>query len=264
VSLLRLLLKMPALLLVTAVSAFVAATAQVLSFGRLRPAAWTGSRACAAWSKLACRILGIRRIVQGKPQGGPFVVAANHLTYLDIWVLGSLYPSVFVAKREIAGWPVFGWVARAAGTLFVDRESARDVVRVGQLMSDRLAAGIPLTVFPEGGTSRGDLVRPFASSILEPAARADAPCFAASIRYETPGVAEPPSRTICWSGGKPPFFHHLIGVMKLRCIEATVIFSAVPVRSSDRKELARRLWEDAQQTFVPIRQESRPAPGCAP
>ncbi len=213
---------------------------------------------------MACRILGVRRNVRGRPEGASFLVAANHLTYLDIWVLGSLYPSVFVAKREIARWPVFGWVARAAGTLFVDRDAARDVVRVGKLMGDRLAAGVPLTVFPEGGTSRGDLVRPFVSSILEPAARIGAPCYSASIGYETPGVVDPPSRTICWSGGRPPFLRHLIGVMKLRRIEATVIFSAVPVRSSDRKELARRLWEETQRTFVPIRQGPFPAPGCAP
>jgi len=264
VSLFRLSLKMTSLLLVTVASALVAAAARMLCLGRVRPSAWTGSRACAAWSKMACRILGIRRNVRGRPEGASFLVAANHLTYLDIWVLGSLYPSVFVAKREIAGWPVFGWAAWAAGTLFVDRDAARDVVRVGQLMGDRLAVGVPLTVFPEGGTSRGDLVRPFTSSILEPAARIGAPCYAASIRYETPDVAEPPSRTICWSGGKPPFLRHLLGVMKLNRIEATVIFSAAPVRSSDRKELARRLWEETQQTFVPIRQEPLPAPGCAP
>lgn len=257
-NLLRVFLKMSALLLVTAGSALAAAAARALSRGRLRPSAWAGSRACAVWSKLACAILGIRRSVRGRPEGVPFLVAANHLTYLDIWVLGSLYPSIFVAKREISGWPIFGWVARNAGTLFVDRDAARDVVRVARLMSDHLAAGISLSVFPEGGTSHGETVRPFMSSILEPAARFGVPCYAASISYETPGVADPPTRTICWSGGKPPFFHHLLGVMKLPRVEATVIFSEAPVRSSDRKELARRLWEEAQQTFVPIRREPRP------
>lgn len=256
VSRIRIAWKLGALLLVTAASALTAATARLLSFGRLSWAARAGSRACGAWSSLACAILGIRRTTLGRPQDPPFVVAANHLTYLDIWVLGSLYPSIFVAKREISAWPVFGWVARNAGTLFVDRDTARDVIRVAALMREHLAAGISLTVFPEGGTSHGESVRPFMSSILEPAARATVPCYAASISYETPGVADPPTRTICWSGGKPPFFYHLLGVMQLGRIEATVTFSSVPIVCSDRKELARLLWEDSQRTFVPIRQES--------
>lgn len=247
--------KLGTLLLVTAASALTAAAARALSFGRLRWAARGGSRACGAWSSLACRILGIRRTVHGRPAGHPFVVAANHLTYLDIWVLGSLYPSIFVAKREISRWPVFGWVARNAGTLFVDRDAARDVLRVADLMREHLAAGISLTIFPEGGTSHGESVRPFMSSILEPAARAGVPCYAASISYETPGVDAPPTRTICWSGGKPPFFYHLLGVMKLGRIDATIVFSEQPIVASDRKELARRLWEDTRRTFVPIRQE---------
>ena len=255
---------MSALLAVTATSALVAASARALTLGRTERAAWWGSRACATWARLACAILRVQRIVRGGPQGEPFLVAANHLTYLDIWVLGSLYPSVFVAKREISGWPVFGWVARNSGTLFVDRESSRNLVEVGEVMARHLAAGVSLTVFPEGGTSRGDQIRPFTSSILEPAARVGVPCYAASITYETPGVVDPPSKTICWSGGKPPFLHHLVEVMKLRRIEAHVAFSPVPVRSADRKELARRLWEDASRTFVPIRQEALPAPECAP
>ncbi len=261
---LRIAFKMAALLAVTGAAAFTSSSARILSFGRLRPSAWVGSRACAVWSKLACRILRVRRTVRGGPDGVPFVVAANHLTYLDIWVLGSIYPSIFVAKREISRWPVFGWVARNAGTLFVDRETARDVIRVGKEMADHLEASISLTVFPEGGTSLGDEIRPFMSSILEPAAHAGVPCFAASIHYETPGVHDPPSETICWSGGKPPFLNHLIGVMRLSRVEATVTFSNAPVRSSDRKELARRLWEDAQRDFVPIRRRPAQVSACAP
>ena len=252
---LRIAWKLCALILATALAAGVASVARLASFGQLRISAWWSSRACSTWSRLVCAILGIRRTAHGAPRGTPFLVAANHLTYLDIWVLGSLYPSIFVAKREIAGWPVFGWVARAAGTLFVDREVSRDVVRVGHLMAAHLEAGIPLTVFPEGGTSPGDAVRPFMSSILEPAARTGVACFAASISYETPGASEPPTRTVCWSGGKPPFFEHILGVMTLRRIDATVIFSQVPVRSEDRKELARLLWEQTSRTFVPVRHE---------
>jgi 1-acyl-sn-glycerol-3-phosphate acyltransferase len=258
----RIVLKLPALLLVTAGSALAAAAARALFLGRVPAAPRWGSRFCLIWSRLACAILGVRRVVRGRPAGEPFVVAANHLSYLDIWVLGSLYPSIFVAKREISGWPFFGWVARNSGTLFVDRESGRDVVRAGKAMAEHLDGGISLTVFPEGGTSPGDAVRPFLSSILEPAARLETPCFAASITYETPGATEPPTRTICWSGGKPPFFYHLLGVLRLRQIDAFVTFSPVPYRSADRKELARTLWEETSRTFIPVRHERLPAAEC--
>jgi 1-acyl-sn-glycerol-3-phosphate acyltransferase len=122
-------------------------------------------------------------------------------------------------------------------------------------MEDLLRAGIPLTVFPEGGTSRGETVRPFLSSILEPAARLNVPCYAASLSYDTPGNASPPSHTVCWSGGNPPFFRHLLGVLELRRIEVRVTFSDEPIQSQDRKELARRLEDEVRRTFAPVRQE---------
>lgn len=248
----RIAVKLSALFVVTAVAALGAWVTTLLSFGRLRASATMGSRLCSWWSRAACRILSVRRVVRGKPSGEPFLVAANHLTYMDIWVLGSLYPSIFVAKREISGWPVFGWVARTAGTLFVDRDVARDVVRAGRIMQEHLLAGIPLTVFPEGGTSHGEAVRPFLSAILDPAAKLSTPCFAASISYHTPDEP-PPSVSVCWSGGKPPFFRHLLGVMALSRIEARVTFADEPIRAADRKELARRLEEQVRQTFEPVR-----------
>jgi len=252
-------LKLTALLLVTVAASISAWITTAASFGRLGPAARAGSILCSWWSRWACRILGLRRIVHGMPAGAPFLVASNHLTYIDIWVLGSLYPSIFVAKREISRWPVFGWVARTAGTLFVDREVARDVVRAGRRMEDHLRAGIPLTVFPEGGTSHGEDVRPFLSSILEPAARLNVPCYAASLSYDTPGDAPPPSRSICWSGGNPPFFKHLLGVLALRRIEVRVTFSDEPIQSTDRKELARKLEDEVRRTFAPVRQDAAAA-----
>jgi len=202
-----------------------------------------------------CAILSIRREVDGAvPATGVFLVASNHVSYLDILVLGSLYPSLFLAKREIASWPLFGWIARGAGTLFVDREQARDVVRAGREMSDRLELGLPLTIFPEGRSSRGAEILPFQPSLLEPAARAGVPCWAASISYETPGSAAAPSRTICWYDSESLLTHfpRLVGLPR---VTARVRFAEAPVTSDDRKALAIALWEKANATFTPVRQE---------
>lgn len=250
---LRVLVRAPLAVSFTLACAFVAAGGRTILLGARRPSAWFGSRTCRLWGRVLCRILGIRIRVSGPRPRGTFLVASNHLSYVDILVLASVYPSVFVAKREIADWPVVGRIVRGAGTLFVDRERAKDVVRVGRAMSEHLRDGIALTLFPEGQATRGAEVLPYLPSLLEPAALTGVPCYAASISYETPGVAAPPSTTVCW------FDHsslatHAIRLMRIRVIDASVHVAETPILSSDRKELARRLWERTAATFVPIRQ----------
>jgi 1-acyl-sn-glycerol-3-phosphate acyltransferase len=251
---LRISYKLPAAIVVTALFASIPAIARLLAPGRRRTVGRVGALACRLWGRTMCAILSVRCDVAGPvPRDGVFLVAANHVSYIDILVLASLYPSLFLAKREIASWPVFGWIARGAGTIFIDREQAKDVVRAGREMSDRLDLGLPLTIFPEGRSSRGVSILPFQPSLLEPAARAGIPCWAASISYETPGSAAPPSRTICWYDSESLLTHfpRLVG---LKNVVARVRFAAVPVRSDDRKALATALWEQASASFTPVRQ----------
>ncbi len=252
---LRIAYKLPAVLLTTAAFAAIPAMARLVAPGRRLAVGRVGAEACRLWGRTMCAILSVRCQVEGKvPRDGVFVVASNHLSYLDILVLGSLYPSLFLAKREIASWPVFGWIARGAGTLFIDREQVKDVVRAGREMSDRLQLGLPLTIFPEGRSSKGVEILPFQPSLLEPAARALVPCWAASISYETPGEALPPSRTICWHDSESLLTHfpRLIG---LKSVIARVRFAEAPVCSADRKELANALWKKANASFTPVRQD---------
>src|SRR5512139_963218 len=164
---LRVPFRLAAAVLATAFCAAVPAAVRLLTFGAMRPASWVGAWSCWAWGRMMCAILGIRVEVEGRPPRGLFLLASNHLSYLDIMVLGSLAPSLFVAKREIRAWPLFGWMSRGAGTLFVDRDRPKDVVRVGGEMIERLEAGLSLTLFPEGKSTRGLEVHPFMPSLLE-------------------------------------------------------------------------------------------------
>lgn len=239
--------------MITLACALVTPATRAVTLGSLRAQAWVGSRTVRLWGRIMCRILGVKVRVEGAPPRGCFVMAANHLSYLDIIVLGALYPTLFVAKREIASWPLFGLIARGSGTLFVDRERPKDVVRAGREMTRRLEAGIPLTIFPEGKSTPGREVLPFMPSLLEPAARAGVPCYAVTLTYETPGVDEPPSVTVCWYDSSD-FVRHIMRLARLPRVEARVRFAPAPTASSDRKELARRLWEDVQRAFVPVRQ----------
>jgi 1-acyl-sn-glycerol-3-phosphate acyltransferase len=251
---LRIAYKVPAVIVATAACAVVPAAARLLARRRSPWVIRLGAVACRAWGRAMCSILAVERDVLGDvPEDGVFLVAANHLSYVDILVLGSLYPSVFLAKREIATWPVFGWIARGAGTLFVDRDQPKDVVRAGREMSDRLAKGVPLTIFPEGRSSPGVEILPFQPALLEPAARAGVRCFAVSISYETPGSSASPSRTVCWYDSEN-FVTHFKRLVSLRRVVARVRFSGPALVSSDRKTLARVLWERATATFEPVRQ----------
>jgi 1-acyl-sn-glycerol-3-phosphate acyltransferase len=258
----RVVLKTIGVVAATLLAVSVPLVARALTLNSPRVVARVGSLASWLWSRWLCTVLRIEVSPTGRPAGGVCVVAANHISYLDIVVLGSLYRTQFVAKSEIRSWPLFGWISRAAGTLFVDRASPRDAVRAIRRIEGYLAAGVPVTLFPEGGTSPGASVRPFLPTLLEPAAAARVPCYAASVSYETPGEPAPPSRTICWHDGSN-FAKHMLRVMALDRIEVRVRFSSAPVLCENRKELARRLWEDVQGSFVPIRQEPFPR-RCAP
>src|SRR5213075_3605373 len=102
------------------------------------------------WCRFACRVLGIRIRTHGSmPSSG--LLVSNHLSYLDIVVLSSIRPCVFVAKRDVAAWPLFGWLAYAAGTIFVDRERSLASADVVDLVREAIAGSSLVVLFP-GGT----------------------------------------------------------------------------------------------------------------
>lgn len=109
---------------------------------------------------------GIKVCVHGTPNTSVALVAANHASYLDIPVLGSvLSDGVFVAKREVASWPLFGLLARIARTEFVSRSGAQAAVQRTRL-ADRMNRGESLLLFPEGTSTDGSHVRPFKSTLF--------------------------------------------------------------------------------------------------
>src|SRR5438093_13646367 len=99
------------------------------------------------WSWSACRVVGIRVTTRGSmPHSG--LLVCNHLSYLDVIVLSSIRPCVFVAKQAVAAWPLFGWLARAAGTIFVDRERRLSSPAIVDLVHRAIAGGSVVILFP--------------------------------------------------------------------------------------------------------------------
>jgi lyso-ornithine lipid O-acyltransferase len=137
------------------------------------------------WHRGALRIAGVRLVVRGTPCAAPGTLfIANHISYVDIPVLGAVAGVDFVAKAEIAGWPVMGAIGRLIGTLYVDRRmSAAGKTR--DALGSRLAAGDRLAMFPEGTTTDGRRVLPFRSApfaALE-SAKSDVWVQPVSLRY---------------------------------------------------------------------------------
>ncbi|MFI4968556.1 MAG: 1-acyl-sn-glycerol-3-phosphate acyltransferase, partial [Gammaproteobacteria bacterium] len=104
----------------------------------------------AAWLSRAAAILGVRVLARGHAHPRPVLMLANHISWLDILVLASQSDSGYIAKAEVAGWPLLGWMFQVGGTEFIRRGSHADLARVREQMTRRLKAGQRLTVFPEG------------------------------------------------------------------------------------------------------------------
>ena len=122
--------------------------------------------------KAACRLMGAKIDVRGTPSSAtPVLFVANHISWLDIFVLGGVLGSSFVARADLAGWAVFGWLSKLRRTIFIDRENrARSGAHLEQ-MNERLEAGDSLILFPEGTSSDGGRVLPFKSSLFAVAER---------------------------------------------------------------------------------------------
>jgi 1-acyl-sn-glycerol-3-phosphate acyltransferase len=120
-----------------------------------------------AFHRLFLRLFGVRVLVRGRaPAGSPTLVIANHVSWLDITVLGSLRPLSFIAKSEVAGWPVVGLFATLQRSVFIERARRAQTSRVNAAIARRLVGGEVMVLFAEGTTGDGNNVLPFRASLV--------------------------------------------------------------------------------------------------
>ena len=120
------------------------------------------------WSSRLLAILHIRLQINGEtPPGTGHLLLANHISWLDIYALFACVPQRFVAKSEVASWPVIGFLCRRAETIFIERRRQRDALRVNAQIREALQQGQNVTIFPEGTTSDGRIIKPFRSPLLQ-------------------------------------------------------------------------------------------------
>lgn len=143
-------------------------------------------RRVVAWARKLLASVRVRVRVRGRApavRGEGAVIVANHVSWLDIHVLHSLLPTRFVSKAEVRDWPLLGWMATRAGTLYLERGRKSDARRVNEEMAGLLREGACLALFPEGTTTDGTRLLPFYPSLLQPAVAAGARVWPAAIRY---------------------------------------------------------------------------------
>ena len=136
-----------------------------------------------AWARRMLDIIGVGLEVRGQPGTGPLLLVANHISWLDILVIHATRHCRFVSKSDVKHWPLIGALATGAGTLYIERESRRDAMRVVHHMAERLRAGDILAVFPEGTTSDGVTLLPFHANLIQAAVSADAPAQPVALRF---------------------------------------------------------------------------------
>ena len=233
---------------------------------------WSGARHRAGrasawvfrnWARISLRTLGARVEVRGPVPTAPFFLVSNHLGYIDIMVLASVLDCVFVSRADVARWPVVGALVRMVGTVFIDRETKRDIPRVLARIEENLTHGRGIVVFPEGTSSGGATVLPFRPSLLEVAARARMAVSCASLTYRTDPGNPPAHLAVCW-WGDVSFAAHFLALFRLSGFLGTVTFGENRIVESDRKELASRAREVVLSQFEPVsdpdRYNDRPLP----
>ena len=225
-----------------------------------------------AFHRIMRVLLGLSISVKGAPASGrPLMIVANHTSWLDIIVISSFLPVVFVAKHEVASWPFFGWLAQLQRSIFIVRSQRLQIQQTIDRIADALIAGDVVGIFPEGTSTDGTFVSPFRSALIGSAREvvrkmerlpsifiqpvSVVPCLGAAgwqIMRPLGFVATDYSLAVWALEDEIPFFPHLLRVARLCRIDVVLTWGE-PIeanRGSDRKALAKRLEGTVRQQIA--------------
>ena len=186
--------------------------------------------------KLLCVRVEVRGEVCSDRDAGARLIVSNHISWLDILLIGSVYPACFLSKAEVRRWFVFGHLAQRFGTIFLHRGSG--ATSALDEIGARLSRGVAVAVFPEGTTTDGSAVRPFYPRMLAAAINAGVLVQPAVLRYPVAGGGV---STLVPFTRNQPLLWHLLPLLQEKSITAVVSFTQpIDPRGSDRRRLAER------------------------
>ncbi|MDQ6916927.1 MAG: 1-acyl-sn-glycerol-3-phosphate acyltransferase [Pseudomonadota bacterium] len=212
------------------------------------------------WSERLLRMMHIESRVHGLPAAGlpgNMLIVANHVSWLDIFVLNTVQPARFIAKAELRRWPLVGLMISGCGTLFIERERRRDAHRVNDRAREVLAAGDTIAIFPEGTTTDGTTLLPFHGSLLQPVIDAGGCLQPIAIRYLHPDGSYNDAPAYVGATTFMGSFWRVLGERAM-VVEMTLL-PALQARARHRRELSR----DAEQSIRVVLGLSAPAPGTS-
>jgi 1-acyl-sn-glycerol-3-phosphate acyltransferase len=201
------------------------------------------------WALVMLKRLGIALQVKGeRPLHGPLLLVANHVSWLDIVVMHAAGHCRFISKSDVRDWPLVGVLADAAGTLYIERTSRRDAMRVVHLMAAGLQAGDVLAVFPEGTTGDGSGVLPFHGNLLQAAIAVHAPALPVALQF-VDRLSGQRSFAPCYIGDDT-LVQSLWRTLRAHNLQAVVQFGV----SQHHEGRDRRVWaEDLREAIIAMR-----------
>jgi 1-acyl-sn-glycerol-3-phosphate acyltransferase len=215
-----------------------------------RAAARLRAKEMRAWARAMLAIANVRVTLAGSPPPRPCLLVSNHLSYLDIPVFWSAVECTFLAKSDVARWPLLGPLTRASGTLYIERERRTAVAPALDAVRARLTLGERVVVFPEGSSSPGAAIQPFRSSLFAAADATGNRVWTAAISYDTGNPSAPAHLRVAWWGDMT-FPDHIWRLVQIPRTHARVHFGAHPVVAADRKQLARAAHSACSSLFTP-------------
>lgn len=197
-------------------------------------------RAMKTWSRQLLTILNIGIQIEGQQptrgEGGCFIIA-NHVSWLDVFVLNAIHPSQFIAKSEVRNWPVIGWLCRRSGTIFIERAMRQNTSTINQRVSLLLKQGACIGLFPEGTTTDGKQVGHFHSALIQPAIDAGVRLCPIALRYQN--EEGKPSSTAAFIGDTT-LVQSIWKILRCPHLNALMVFTpALPAAGENRRVLAR-------------------------
>ncbi|RYE50156.1 MAG: 1-acyl-sn-glycerol-3-phosphate acyltransferase, partial [Rhizobiaceae bacterium] len=212
------------------------------------------------YHRMLCKVIGVRiREVGQRAPDIPLLILSNHASWLDILIIGAVTQTVFVAKKEVAGWPVFGWLAKLQRTVFIDRERRHRTGAATQEIAERLLGGDAVVLFAEGTSSDGNRILPFRSALVGAVHHA----IGQSTDHETVTV-QPLSLAYVQTSGLPigralrdrvawygdaDLIPHLVSVLASGAVDVTVSWGQPVAYGMDanRKIIAQRAEDEVRR-----------------